>query len=432
MSMSPPSSCAPAAAAAAALPQPPQSSSRRPRPRCTVLISAGRFSLPAAMTASVSSAPSTTPPLVEEDVLSGDKRGYGRNLFIAAVEADFFCPLCSAVCRDAVNSACCQRLACRRCVDVVWGQSETQLSSLQRVSQQGEQLHRGHLCRPPHPHAQHPLSAGLRGGRPAHRRPREGVAGASVPALPASPRPCVNSCGEHHRLCDGDRHLLTGCSNVPVPCQYGCGQLIRPSDAFANEQSCGSHRVPCPLGCFETAAQQAALSLPASARQYYATADPGSLSFHVLPGSRLDVLDRRNRWAVASVMRAEEEGKLLLVTYEAAPGVRSEVIRLTEGRECLAPLHRHTAPCCPAPAPADRQSASSAAASSDSCSQSLVSCARSFSTAPSASICSSSVPIALPSDQPGAPSTARTEFAVTTDGPSPQHAERRSTRRGGK
>ena len=177
--------------------------------------------------------------------------------------------------------------------------------------------------------------------------------------------PCLNSCGEHHRLCDGERHLLTGCSNVPVACQYGCGQLVRPSDAFAHEQSCSLHRVPCPLCCFESA-QQAALSLPASARQYYATADPASLSLNVLLSSRLDVLDSLDTWTVASVMRAEDEGKPLLVSLEAAHGPQCEYIRLTEGRECLAPLHRHTARCCPAPAPADLQSASSAAASSES------------------------------------------------------------------
>ena len=64
--------------------------------------------------AEAETAPSSS-SLLSSDFLS-ESSGYVKDAFVDAVDSDWICPVCAAVCRDAETSICCQRLACRRCV----------------------------------------------------------------------------------------------------------------------------------------------------------------------------------------------------------------------------------------------------------------------------------------------------------------------------
>ena len=264
-----------------------------------------------------------------------------RAAFVDAVDPDWICPVCAAVCRDAETSVCCQQLACRRCV-TAW--FLVNLNSMCPLRCGSPSSRAGFLPTPYVDRRIRTLSIRCPLGCDA--------AGLVIGLKEQTMREhldrhcsrrrilCPNRCRVSYTAQDEEQHLQRDCLNRPVSCRHGCDQLINPSDAYTHDRQCRNNCVPCPLVCFETAAQQtAAVSLPTSARRYYAdrsssvsaaTASADSLLF--------DVLDSGRHWLVARTEQTKDAR--VLVHYEHWSSRWDEWLPVNSAR--IAPLNSHT------------------------------------------------------------------------------------------
>ena len=289
--------------------------------------------------AEAETAPSSS-SLLSSDFLS-ESSGYVKDAFVDAVDSDWICPVCAAVCRDAETSICCQRLACRRCVIswfVVNAGRSCPLCGISPCSRAGflpapyiDRRVRSLTIRCPQGCATRGLVIGLK-EQTLLQHLKEGCSRRRIL--------CPNRCRVSYAAQDEQQHQQRDCLNQPVRCQYNCGERINPSDAYIHFAHCGMNRAPCPLVCFETAEQRdTARKLPVSARRYYSDSSGSGSAVTVEAATFLfDVLDSDKDWVVA---RAKEikDGRVL-VHYEHWSDTWDEWLPVDSDR--IAPLNTHT------------------------------------------------------------------------------------------
>ena len=275
------------------------------------------------------------------DFLS-ESAGYVEDAFVDAVDGDWFCPVCTAVCRDALTSVCCQRLFCRRCVDAWFSKGGSACPACGKRARSRDSFNPNLYIdrRVRSLTIRCPLGCDARGLLIGNNEstlqehlskhcPRRRVL-------------CPNRCRASYAALEAAAHLERECINRPVSCRHGCQLLVNPADAYEHDKHCRGNRVPCPFACFETAAQQAAVDLPTGARRYYAdstaavAASDASAAVSVL----FDVLvDADHDWRVARAVRVKN-GRVL-VHYEHSSTREDEWLPLDD--ESIAPLNTFTA-----------------------------------------------------------------------------------------
>ena len=272
------------------------------------------------------------------DFLS-ETSGYVKDAFVDAVDPDWVCPVCAAVCRDAETSVCCQQLACRRCVTAWFTRSgrACPLCGLSPCSRDDFQCNLYIDRRVRSLNIRCPQGCGTRGL----------VIGLKEQTLQQHLR---DDCSRRRILCPTDaasptpRRTRSSTSSATASTGRSAAgtAVISSSTRRTRTRTTGSAATtvcPCPLVCFETAAQQtAAVSLPTSARRYYADSTSSVSVAAFTAGVLLDVLDTNRCWLVARVVQTKDVR--VFVHYELWGDNWDEWLPVDSAR--IAPLNLHT------------------------------------------------------------------------------------------